>query len=136
MPNDFIYKFSTTTYVSLEGKHTLVLISYKQAPIDPCQQQLALEAALFCERLFRGTLPFIGYINESENNELIYRQCAQIHKNVYLLPINHTPTSLELTEPNVLVCNAPMWELLKNEDIDFDAQECHKKYNVYQVWIG
>ncbi|MDE0315353.1 MAG: hypothetical protein OXM61_10655 [Candidatus Poribacteria bacterium] len=135
MQNEFIHTSTINTFISIEGNRDLILISYNQAAVSTQEQHLMLRAGLFCDRLFVGNLPFIGYLQEDANRFLIKKKCAEIHKNVYMLPIDISDILPPLTESKLMVCNTLMWELLKNEDTDFDPNTYHKRHNVYQLCI-
>ena len=135
MQNEFIHTSTINTFISIEGNRDLILISYNQAAVSMPEQQLMLRAGLFCDRLFVGNLPFIGYLQEDANHFFIKKKCAKIHKNVYMLPLDTSEILPPLTESTLMVCNKLMWELLNNEDTDFDANRYHKRHNVYQLCV-
>ena len=39
----------------------------------------------------------------------------------------------ELSGATHLICNTQMWELIKNENLQFDSETYHKLHNIYQL---
>ena len=134
MQTEFIHKYDMKVFSSFEGAHDFILISYSELPPQPTCEGLLLRGALFCERLFSKQIPFIGYYYEPLRG-VISRQCAKLHKNVYLCPVGVADRFSDVAESSLMVCNQLMWDVIKSETAGFDFQEYHATYNAYEVLI-
>ena len=135
MQNEYLHLHTIKIYEVAEGNHTVFFISHTEDAFTKQIQDLGIKGALFCERLFLGQLPFVGYLPSLERKIQVPRECARIHENVYMLPLLPSPLSDTMTESSLIVCNMLMWDLIKNEDaLDYD-EDLHREHNVYRVYI-
>ena len=135
MQNEYLHLHTIKIYQAAEGDHTIIFISHTEDALTKQMRDLGLKGALFCERLFLGQLPFVGYLPNPERKIQVPRECAKIHENVYMLPLLSSPLSDAMTESSLIVCNVLMWDLIKNEGIfDYD-EDSHTEHNVYRVCI-
>ena len=135
MQNEYLHLHTIEIYESFEGNHPIVFISHTERSSTEEMRNLGIKGVLFCERLFLGRLPLIGYLPDPEKEIQIPRECAKLHENVYLLPLLSSPSAEVMTESSLIVCNMLMWDLIKNEGVfDYD-EDLHREHNVYQVCI-